>query len=119
MCLDAEGDSVAEVTEPLTVHAAVPQSAAIVELWVSTVQLACAAEIPLTMTDVTAPGSDTHHRTWRGQDSLTACASLPASLPDASFPDRKHTVLPGRRSYDAVLLLRTVANWTVARKTAL
>jgi len=41
VCLDAEGESVAEVTEPLTVHAAVPQSVPIIELWVSTVQLAC------------------------------------------------------------------------------
>ena len=45
VCLDAEGESIAEVAEPLTVYAAAPQSAPIVELWVSTVQLVCAPRL--------------------------------------------------------------------------
>ena len=40
-CLDAQGESIAEVTEPLTVYAAVQHSAPTIELWVSTVPCAC------------------------------------------------------------------------------
>ena len=36
------------------------------------------------------------------------------SATDASVPDRKQILLLGRRSHDAVVLLRTVANWAVA-----
>ena len=45
-CVDAQGESVAEVKEPLTVHPAVPPAVQVVELWVST-DPACGATFAL------------------------------------------------------------------------